>query len=424
MSGVYELSEKLPEPGFRPVWDAVACQYRDTSPPGTPWLTYFLIIVNVLLFLPMMIVSWNLLVGGSGALMATFDLLKTLPKTACVANLGCLGELLFALFIHIGFPHLLGNILFLYLVGDNIELTLGRLRFLALYFASGIVGGLVQATISLGIDGPAAPFMIAGASAAISGLIGSYLVLYPGSTMCACFGRGLLYYCVPVRASILLVSWIGLQFVYMLIASSIAVYAHLAGLFTGMALTGVLADPRTVERTRNLVRRGIIRGHPASYYELIVPSLSKICKIVIVAAAIVLAALSGYAYPGLREMDGKYYIIYAEYTYTSTRINYYSVILSFNGITRIWAEINDTGPDQVLGDFPRSIEIYYKDYTGQTTYEAPIYYVKLDHVGEAGLLSLLIVVASIIFSFRALSMPERYEITYIPELAENNTTKR
>ncbi len=412
------MSDEVPEAGVRPIWEAVECKYRDTSPPGIPWLTYLLIVVNVLLFLPMMIIGWKLLLPGSEAYMATFDLLKTLPKTACVANLGCLSELVFSMFIHIGFLHLAGNMAFLYLVGDNVELTLGRLRFLVIYFAAGIVGGLVQATISLGVEGASAPFMIAGASAAISGLIGSYLVLYPGSTMCTCFGWGLLYYCFPVRAAVLLVAWIGLQFIYILVSSSIAVYAHLAGLFVGMALTGLLANRQLIEKVRNLIERGIVRGHPPSYYELIVPSLSKVCKIIIVAAAILLVALSGYVLPSLAELDRKYYVIYAEYTYDSYKTEYYSIVLTFKGITNMWAEINDTAPSHILERFPYQYEIYYKYYNGTKTFIDPIYYVKLDHTSEAGLLSILIVTASIILSFRALSMPEKYEVTYIPGLRE------
>ncbi len=417
------MSDEVPEAGVRPIWDAVKCKYRDTSPPGIPWLTYLLIVVNVLLFLPMMFISWKLLLGGSEAYMATFDLLKTLPKTACVANLGCLGQLVFAMFIHIGFLHFAGNMAFLYLIGDNVELTLGRLRFLIIYFVAGIVGGLVQATISLGVEGSSAPFMIAGASAAISGLVGSYLVLYPGSTMCACFGWGLLYYCFPVRAAVLLVAWIGLQFVYALVASSIGVYAHLAGLFAGMALTGLLADRQLIDKVRSLIERGIVRGHPPSYYELIVPSLSKVCKLVIVASAVLLAALSGYALPSLAEMEGKYYVIYAEYTYSTRMTEYYSVVLTFKGITSMWAEINNTAPSHVLEKFPYQYEIYYKHYNGTPTFIDPVYYVKLDHTSEAGLLSLLIVTASIILSFRALSMPEKYEVTYIPGLKEKRRRK-
>jgi membrane associated rhomboid family serine protease len=138
--------------------------------------------------------------------------------------------LVLSLFLHGSPQHLFGNMLFLWVFGNNIEDRRGRIRFLALYLLSGIV-----ATLAHVLSDPNSTVPIIGASGAIAGVMGAYLVCSPAARVKSIifFGPVLLR---KVRASWLLTVWLALQFLYL--NTEIAWAAHLGGFAFG-AVVGV-----------------------------------------------------------------------------------------------------------------------------------------------------------------------------------------
>jgi len=152
-------------------------------------------------------------------------------------------------FIHGGWFHLFGNMLFLWIFGNNVEDRLGRIRFLPFYLLCGILAALGQA-----LTNPDSAIPLIGASGAISGVLGAYFVLFPRARILTIVGI------VPVRlpAWIVLGAYIALQFLYIGGQSQegeggVAYWAHVYGFIAGAALIiPVLAGRRRRERPREL----------------------------------------------------------------------------------------------------------------------------------------------------------------------------
>ncbi len=137
-----------------------------------------------------------------------------------------------SMFLHGGIAHVAGNMLFLGIFGDNVECRIGKVRYLFLYLGSGIAGGLAQvgaaALTGSGLDTP-----MVGASAAVAGLLGSYLVLFPGNRVYV-----LLFNFIPTALSAWIV--IGMWFVMQLLgglagpaSGGVAYAAHIFGFAAG-----------------------------------------------------------------------------------------------------------------------------------------------------------------------------------------------
>ncbi len=290
---------------------AAICELRDTSPVGSYWLTLTIIIINVLV---------AMLTGGI-LFMNTGFAYNVYPSSACLASGSCFLELLLSMFSHVNIFHLAGNMAFLYVVGDNVEITLGRPKYLLVYLASGIVGGYTQATITLALNPGGASVPMLGASAAISGLIGSYLILYPGAAMCKCIGFRLVWKCFKIKAAAYLSLWVFLQFLYALIFPFIAVWAHLGGFFTGLALTYVLVSRERIQELRGeLARRGY-RGFSPIDEELYTYSLSPAARLIIASASIITLTLILTSTAQIIAMGAGYYVTYAEYRSLCTYVS-------------------------------------------------------------------------------------------------------
>jgi membrane associated rhomboid family serine protease len=144
--------------------------------------------------------------------------------------------LITSMFLHGGFGHLFGNMLFLYIYGDNLEDKLGKGRYLVFYLLTGILSGLshVFATYFQG-GNPYIPCL--GASGAISGVMGGYLFLFPQNKIRAFF----LYYPITIPAAISLVVWIVFQIISGLgtmggQGGGVAYAAHIGGFIAGFVL--------------------------------------------------------------------------------------------------------------------------------------------------------------------------------------------
>ncbi|MCE4621180.1 MAG: rhomboid family intramembrane serine protease [Desulfurococcales archaeon] len=399
--------------GWLPVWKALACELKDTSPPGDFWLTKVIILLNIALF-------GVLLIYLNESLKA-LHVTRALALVPCVANGTCIPSILLSMFAHGGILHLLGNMFFLYIVGDNVELTLGRARYLVIYLAAGIYGALVESVIDLGIHPLNPSIYLIGASAGISGLIGAYLVLYPGSAMCYCVGVNLLYRCFRINASNYVALWIIFQLIYALFARWIVIWAHLAGLLIGAALAYLLADLDRINELRRILARGRFRGLKLYPWELRYPSMGTTVKILFLAVVVLLSMLTCVAAEHSLKLDGKYYTVYALVTHTRY-CNEDSCWDDYN-LKDLRIEITDTPPSKrILGQQPA-------DYTGSKSFVfitskvvfrrqelIPIMVERLDYVAEV---AVSVVAASVLVSILALhavlNKSRLVEVTYVPE---------
>lgn len=170
------------------------------------------------------------------AVLATFGepALRAVAVVPAMALHGHVHQFVTYAFFHGGLLHLLGNLYFLWIFGDNVEDRLGRGRFLLLYFVTSIVGGVAHAAAN-----PGGTMPMVGASGAIAGLMGAYLVLFPRVKLWVV----LFFVRFKVRAIWYLLVWFGLQFlVPMGDGAHVAWLAHVGGFAAGVVL-GKLLDP-------------------------------------------------------------------------------------------------------------------------------------------------------------------------------------
>lgn len=139
-----------------------------------------------------------------------------------------------AMFLHGGWLHLGGNMLFLWVFGDNVEDRLGSVRYLLLYLATGLAGFLIQ----MGAN-PASATPMIGASGAIAGILGAYLMMFPRSKIIALVPIIFFFTFVEMPALIFLFLWFGLQLLNGVAAigtqgNMVAWWAHIGGFLTGL----------------------------------------------------------------------------------------------------------------------------------------------------------------------------------------------
>jgi membrane associated rhomboid family serine protease len=177
------------------------------------------------------------------------------PGVSCLVDNEAINVLtpLTSMFLHGGWAHLLGNALFFWVFGNNIEDSMGRGRFLAFYLLCGVIAAGAQVFVD-----PSSPVPTVGASGAISGVLGAYLVLYPRVRVRMLF----IFFVIPVRAWIVLLWWFGYQLLSGLpqlmtlnreISGGVAVWAHVGGFIAGALLVRLFVD-------ENLHRRRLALG--------------------------------------------------------------------------------------------------------------------------------------------------------------------
>jgi membrane associated rhomboid family serine protease len=173
-------------------------------------------------------------------------------------SLGAFG-LFSSMFLHGGFLHLAGNMLFLWIFGDNVEDALGHGRYLLFYLASGVLAALLQ-----GVFSPTSLVPMVGASGAIAGVLGAYFVLYPHARVVTLVPLFFLFPLVEVPAFVFLLLWFLLQFWQgsaALVTSGkagaasggVAWWAHVGGFAAGIALVALL-KPRRRPAPRGWIR--------------------------------------------------------------------------------------------------------------------------------------------------------------------------
>lgn len=231
---------------------------QDINPrQRTPLITYTLIVLNVLVFV------WEMSLGEQG-LERMFQDFAVVPAyiTRDPVSLETVLDILRAMFLHGGVEHIFGNMLYLWLFGDNVEDRLGGLLYLALYFGSGFVAVFAQMLID-----PNSTIPMVGASGAIAGVLGGYLIMFPGVRV-----RGIM----PLGYISRMAEWpawmvLGLWFVLQLVSGfgslganaqyggGVAFFAHIGGFIAGVVLTWLfmrmVPQPPAEERVQNLYRR-------------------------------------------------------------------------------------------------------------------------------------------------------------------------
>lgn len=151
--------------------------------------------------------------------------------------------ILSAMFMHGGLMHLFGNMLYLWIFGDNIEDRMGRARFLAFYLVCGVAAVFAQA-----LPAPEARVPMVGASGAISGVLGAYLLFFPNARVLVLVPIGFILKVIRLPAIWVLGLWFGIQLISSLLAPAgeggVAFRAHLGGFIAGLVLARVFLPRR------------------------------------------------------------------------------------------------------------------------------------------------------------------------------------
>lgn len=203
---------------------------RDHNPSGrTPYVVYLLIAMNVVIFL-----GYVDLFSQPRLLNGFFNDYALIP--ARVTEGGGALTLVTSMFLHGGWMHLAGNILFLWIFGDNMEDEMGHVGFFAFYIASGLAAGLIHVW-----SAPSSFVPTVGASGAIAGVMGGYLLLFPRARVDILLILIVFFRVFAIPAWIMLALWFGMQFLGGVgsdpDAGGVAYWAHAGGFVAGLMLT-------------------------------------------------------------------------------------------------------------------------------------------------------------------------------------------
>ena len=236
--------------------------YRDENQTQrTPIVNYLLIALNVIVWL---------FVEGAGSPMALAravcdlglipgELTGALPPgtrfpmgdgLVCLTDPGRqISHVFTSMFLHGSWMHLIGNMWFLWVFGDNIEDSMGRVRYAIFYLVCGAAAAMTQVLLN-----PSSVIPMVGASGAISGVMGAYLVLYPRVRVYALLILGFFFTSIALPAWTMLVYWAAIQLVsgvFGLFASEstggVAFWAHVGGFLAGVVLIKLFARDGDVE---------------------------------------------------------------------------------------------------------------------------------------------------------------------------------
>ena len=206
----------------------------DSARRSVPLVTYALIVVNVLFF-------FVELSGGDPFIMRW----AFVPSRFMASPFGDVLTVFSSMFMHAGWLHLGGNMLYLWIFGDNVEDRFGHLKFFIFYLLCGIAATAAQMAISLGSDVPNV-----GASGAIAGVLGAYILMFPKGSVRVLQGSRV----IKVPALIVIGLWIVLQFFSGIgsVANAaqtggVAYMAHIGGFVAGFVLTFVFRGSRQTQ---------------------------------------------------------------------------------------------------------------------------------------------------------------------------------
>lgn len=226
--------------------------HDDNPTRSFPYLTITIIALCVLVYL------WQATLGPRGGEAVIYSLgvipavllhkvqlnpeLVVVPASATIFT---------SMFLHGGFMHLAGNMLYLWIFGNNIEDAMGKFRFILFYFICGMAAAFGQV-----LSDPSSQIPMVGASGAISGVLGAYLLIYPHARVLVLIPLWFYVELIRLPASWVLGFWFVLQLLSSALTRSsgggVAFYAHIGGFITGMILVPVMKrkDVRLFQRGR------------------------------------------------------------------------------------------------------------------------------------------------------------------------------
>lgn len=197
---------------------------RDHNPSNrTPYVTYAILAANIIIFL--ISLPYRDSPALLGAMYGEYGLIPAVnaPQTY-----------LTSMFMHGGWMHLAGNMLFLWIYGDNLEDKLGHVGFAGFYVASGVLASMAHV-----VADPSSPVPLVGASGAIAGVMGGYLLLFPKAKVDVIFIFVVFFKIWPIPAWVVLGIWFGLQVLYGAshnVGDSVAYWAHVGGFVAGAVM--------------------------------------------------------------------------------------------------------------------------------------------------------------------------------------------
>ena len=237
---------------------------RDENPTElTPYITFALIVVNVGVWLLVQHAGsgdgfvQSICTYGAipGEITGSVEPGKWVDLGGEGCRLGGLGwEAVFtSMFMHGGWGHLLGNMWFLWVFGNNIEDSMGHVRYLIFYLLCGVIASGAHI-----LSAPGSEIPTVGASGAISGIMGAYLILYPRVRVQTLFFFIFFVRVVGVPAWVWLLAWFGIQLLLGIASGGaeggVAFWAHIGGFVAGLALVKLFERPQLVAAKRAHVR--------------------------------------------------------------------------------------------------------------------------------------------------------------------------
>ena len=218
----------------------------DLPSHSTPVVTVLLMAINIVVYLYQASLEIDARAGGvAEAFVMEFGLIPCRLTGACrmAADLPSPVFTIFSsMFLHGGFFHIAGNMLYLWIFGNNVEDTLGHGRFILFYLASGVAAAATQTIV-----GPHSHVPMIGASGAISGVLGAYFLLFPHASVLTLIIFGFFWRVVRIPALIVLGFWMVVQILNGLgsfgAGGGVAWFAHIGGFLAGMGLI-LLFKPR------------------------------------------------------------------------------------------------------------------------------------------------------------------------------------
>lgn len=220
---------------------------HDDNPVSiTPWITWGLIAANIFLFLIELSLSDNqlqdFLYQWAFVPCQLFETCSTaLPRSAFPEWM----TLITSQFLHGGFGHIIGNMLYLFIFGNNIEDRLGHLKFLIFYLACGALAAMAQ-----GVFAPDSIIPTLGASGAIAGVLGAYVIRFPRAKVTLLLPIFLFFFRVRIPAFFFLGFWFAMQFLYGVASldatadlgsqGGVAYWAHAGGFIVGILIAPIL----------------------------------------------------------------------------------------------------------------------------------------------------------------------------------------
>ena len=196
-----------------------------------PIMTYLLIAVNVVVF----ILQW---LTGPNQEAVIFEYALIPANLTTSVNLQNIADIFSSMFMHAGFLHLAGNMLYLWIFGDNVEDAMGSIKYLIFYLVGGVIAALTHTFLY-----PDSQIPTVGASGAIAAVLASYLILYPQSRVLTFIPLGFFMQLRLVPASIVLIVWFILQLFNGVLTlsgpelSGTAFWAHIGGFLAGLLIT-------------------------------------------------------------------------------------------------------------------------------------------------------------------------------------------